>query len=212
MGYPILIIKKIKTTELSKTEEHEKNTYTKKINDIILGLNVKKKIRKDAIVLCQCYITCNKEFFIDKTEVEIKDFFASSATFLSKKFGEENIISQVIHFHDSPHMHFNFVPIVNGRLCAKDLFKKKDLYKLHDDFWRHNQLNNYRLSRDKNSYEKNDIKKTINKLDFNFSDIRVSEKTDKTSGQKFIVMTPDDFNKIKEKFKEYEAIIKKIKV
>ena len=57
----------------------------------------------------------------------------------------------------TPHMHVNFVPVADGKVCYVDLFTEKpqksrrrkggQLTALHDDFLKHNQNKGYQLQR-----------------------------------------------------------------
>jgi hypothetical protein len=56
--------------------------------------------------------------------------------FFANKYGKENIISAVVHMDETtPHLHLNIVPIVNGKLCSKDLFDKTKLSILQTEFY-----------------------------------------------------------------------------
>lgn len=132
--------------------------YTKKVNEIIGQLNLKRAVRKDAIVMCQCLVTSNKSFFENMSFEDQKNFFQKSFNFIADRYGLENVISATLHLDEAtPHLHINFVPVTSdGRLCAKDLFKKQDLFKLHDDFYIFNKKNGYGLERgeSKNEFQK----------------------------------------------------------
>lgn len=53
----------------------------------------------------------------------------------AERYGEENIISAIVHIDETnPHMHLNLIPVLNGRLCSKQLFDRKALRELQSDF------------------------------------------------------------------------------
>lgn len=53
----------------------------------------------------------------------------------AERYGEENIISAVVHMDETnPHMHLNLIPVLDGRLCSKQLFDRKALRELQTDF------------------------------------------------------------------------------
>ena len=75
------------------------------------------------------------EFFKNLTPAEQEDFFAQCTRYFANNYGEENIISAVVHNDETtPHLHLNLMPIRNGRLCCKDLFNRTELTKLQTDF------------------------------------------------------------------------------
>lgn len=120
-------------------------------------LDLKRGIRKDAVVMAQVLVTADRAFF-DRLQEETKesamnaayecyatgmpfsescmeyknrtkDFFRDAYEFLAERYGRENIISATVHMDEStPHMHFNFVPVTkDGRLCAKEVLSKATL-------------------------------------------------------------------------------------
>jgi hypothetical protein len=123
--------------------------FTEKVSERIKALNLKKAVRHDAVVMCQCLITSGHEFFDGMPKEKQDKFFKDAFDFICHRYGRQNIISATVHFDErTPHMHVNFVPVTSdGRLCAKDLFKKKDLSLLHDDFYRFNKARGYDLER-----------------------------------------------------------------
>lgn len=98
-----------------------------------------KSIRKDAIKLCSWVITVPD----DLPEEKYKDFFQTSYEWFCKRHGKQNVITSAVHLDEtSPHMHFQFVPIVTSydeqdnpieRLCAKNLEIDETLSKSHRD-------------------------------------------------------------------------------
>ncbi len=53
----------------------------------------------------------------------------------AERYGEENIISAVVHMDETnPHMHLNLIPVLDGRLCSKQLFDKQALRELQTVF------------------------------------------------------------------------------
>ena len=67
--------------------------------------------------------------------MEQEKFFADCTRYFSDRYGEENIISAVVHMDETtPHLHLNLIPIAEGKLCAKQLFDRKALQDLQTDF------------------------------------------------------------------------------
>ena len=116
----------------------QNQNFNRAIKERISQLNLKRAVRKDAIVMVQCLVTSDRSFFENLSEDETKQFFQKSYEFLCQKYGNENVISATVHMDEkTPHMHFNFVPVTDdGRLSAKSIFRyRSDLGKLHDDFY-----------------------------------------------------------------------------
>ncbi len=110
-------------------------SYTEFINKRIEQLNLPTKPRKDAVLMASFVIGSDGEFFKGLSREQQEDFFAECTWYFADKYGEENIISAVVHNDETtPHLHLNLMPIRNGRLCCKDLFNRTELTKLQTDF------------------------------------------------------------------------------
>ena len=110
-------------------------SYWDKINKELTTLQSNRKIRKDAVYICSC-VLASPEFFEGKTLFEQRQFFTDYANFFAEKYGEKNIVSAVVHMDETTsHMHLNFIPIINGRLCAKELCNRK-LSQLQTEIWK----------------------------------------------------------------------------
>lgn len=102
----------------------------------IQSLELKKSVRKDAVVMCQALITSDYEFFKDLSKEKQSQFFNKSFEFLQKKFDKYNILSATVHLDEkTPHMHVNFVPVIDGKLSAKELLTPNSLRELQTDFY-----------------------------------------------------------------------------
>ena len=110
-------------------------TYTEFINNRLRELNLSP--RKDAVVMNSFVVGSDKTFFDKLSKMQRYIFFENCAKFFAERYGEENIISAVVHLDETtPHMHLNLMPITsNGRLCSKQLFDKPQLQKLQTDFY-----------------------------------------------------------------------------
>lgn len=98
------------------------------------------KMRKDSVVMQDSICTASPEFFQGKTSNETSFFFRRAYEFYANTFGEENIISAVVHMDEkTPHMHICFVPITkDGRLSSKTIIGgPQGLVKLQDMFYEH---------------------------------------------------------------------------
>lgn len=97
-----------------------------------------KSIRKDAVKLCSWILTVPK----DLPKQKQADFFKYGYEFLYKRYhgNGENVITASVHLDETtPHMHFQFIPIVMDtkggfeKLCAKNLETRTSLAKVHQE-------------------------------------------------------------------------------
>ena len=110
-------------------------SYTQFINDKIEALDLPTKVRKDAVLMCSFVVGSDREFFGRLSPSEQQQFFVDCTRFFAERYGEDNIISAVVHMDETtPHLHLNLIPIADGRLCAKQLFDRNELQKLQSDF------------------------------------------------------------------------------
>lgn len=98
--------------------------YTEFINKRLKELGLKP--RKDAVVMNSFVVGSDKAFFDSLPKMQQYSFFSDCAKFFEERYGQENVISAVVHLDETtPHMHLNLIPITpDGRLCSKDLFDK----------------------------------------------------------------------------------------
>lgn len=104
-------------------------SYPKRIEKIIDEQHTsKRKVRHDAVRL----ITTTLELGGDirnKSEKEQVEFLLATYDYLKNEYGEHNIVHASIHVDETcPHLHFDFVPIKDGSLNAKNVVgNKKDM-------------------------------------------------------------------------------------
>ena len=124
--------------------------FYRAVKERIEQLDLKKAVRKDAVVMAQVLVTSDGLFFDDLkpqiipnceysdmpwlqktewTEDKAKPFFEAAYNFLAERYGRENVISATVHMDErTPHMHFNFVPVTaDGRLSAKSILTRESL-------------------------------------------------------------------------------------
>lgn len=96
--------------------------------------------RANVNVMCDWVVTAPE----DLTEEELPVFFDECYKFLNTRYGKDNLISAPVHMDEtSPHLHYNFVPVVkdkkNGKLklSAKECITRKDLNTFHTDLTKH---------------------------------------------------------------------------
>ena len=110
--------------------------YLSFIDERIKQLSPKRKIKDDAVLITSFILGSVKEFFERITAEQQKQFFADCTDFFSERYGKENVVSAVVHLDEStPHLHFNLMPVTDGRLCAKVLFDRTALLDLQTDFY-----------------------------------------------------------------------------
>lgn len=96
--------------------------------------------RANVNVMCDWVVTAPE----DLTEEELPPFFDECYKFLNARYGKENVISAPVHMDEtSPHLHYNFVPVVKDKkkgipkLSAKECITRKDLNTFHQDLTKH---------------------------------------------------------------------------
>lgn len=127
------------------------------------GYRGKKAVRKDAVKLVSIIISSDKDFFKDMSKDEIKKFFKVSATYLTGRFGAENVVGAKVHMDEyTPHMHFTFVPLRDGKLTAKTILDRKSLIALQDELPLRLQEEGFKIDRG----QENNPVKHLEVLDF----------------------------------------------
>ncbi|MDE6691560.1 MAG: plasmid recombination protein [Clostridia bacterium] len=115
---------------------YPRQSYIEAINSRLERLELKRKIRSDAIYMNSFVITSDGEFFKDMRAWEQHAFFEDCARFFMDKYGYENVLSAVVHMDETtPHLHLNIVPINDGRLSSKSLFDRWKLAQLQTELW-----------------------------------------------------------------------------
>lgn len=104
---------------------YPKSSYMEFINERISTLPLKRKVRSDAVLMCSFIIGSDGNFFIGLTPSERQQFFKEATEYFVERYGEENIISAVVHVDETtPHLHLNLIPIADNKLSAKQLFTR----------------------------------------------------------------------------------------
>ena len=110
-------------------------TYLSYIDKRISELAPKRKIKDDAVLINSFILGSDGAFFSTLSQEQQEDFFRDCTMFFAERYGEENIISAIVHVDETnPHLHLNLIPALNGRLCSKQLFDRKALRSLQSDF------------------------------------------------------------------------------
>lgn len=90
------------------------------------GYRGTRKVRKDAVRLVEGIVTASPEFFEGASAEEVRDFFEDALGFCREEFGESNLVHFTVHMdEETPHAHFGFVPLKDGKLSWKGFFPDK---------------------------------------------------------------------------------------
>lgn len=100
------------------------------------GYSGARKVRKDAVRLVEGIVTASPEFFEGASAEEVRGFFDDAIEFCREEFGESNMVHFTVHMdEETPHAHFGFVPLRDGKLSWKGFFPDKAaLGKMQDRF------------------------------------------------------------------------------
>lgn len=99
--------------------------------------DLKRKVRKDAVVLVDGMMTASPEWFKDHSYDEAMAFFRDGLDFIQNRFGKENVFYYTIHRDETTlHAHFGFTPIKDGSLSWKKFFPNRQaLTEFQDQFY-----------------------------------------------------------------------------
>lgn len=90
------------------------------------GYSGTRKVRKDAVRLVEGIVTASPEFFEGASDEEVREFFDDAFEFCREEFGESNMVHFTVHMdEETPHAHFGFVPLRDGKLSWKGFFPDK---------------------------------------------------------------------------------------
>lgn len=186
----------------------ESINYNKKVQEIIENKVItNRKIRKDAVRMCNFIITSDKNFF-EKLSLEEQDqFFKKSYEFFKERYGEDKIVSAMVHLDEAtPHMHLALVPVIENKLSAKRLFDRKELLAIQKEYPDFIQKEGFDIQRGQEGSDKKHLttqefkKKKIKELDQGI------EKRNKAI-KKFDMEYPE---LLAEKQKEIDGVIERL--
>lgn len=102
-----------------------------------------KKRRKDAVHSFEVLISASPDWWPENWKEMSKDEFGKTDCFMylveaanamQNRFTKENFIGAAIHLDEAtPHMSIVFVPIINNKLCAKEILTKRVLQDLQTE-------------------------------------------------------------------------------
>jgi hypothetical protein len=166
LAYAILRFGKLKSIgEISSSGRHndrsrETPNANKSIsNDVLHGEPEKSylesfqemtkdiKIRKNAVLAIECFMSASPEASFLKNENSLKEWAYESIAWLKKEFGENNIIKSHLHLDEStPHLHTIIIPLKDNKLNCKYYLGGRDkLRKLQTNY--HKVVAKYGLDR-----------------------------------------------------------------
>jgi hypothetical protein len=197
---------------------------------------VQRKPRANSVVLSEFVVTASPDYMNSLSFEEQKRYFESSLKFIQERYGKQNTLYAMVHMDEAtPHMHIGVMPITeDNRLSAKDIFTKKELVSLQQDFPLEMRENGFDVERGEGSErkhlspqvfkEKQDLQKEVEQLECVKVHVKkqvistqeelkrvtnqVEQQMDtlKLVNQQFIVLE----KKLKEKKKEYDVFSEKI--
>src|SRR5699024_11274840 len=88
--------------------------------------------RKDAVLVNELLVTSDRDFFERLDPGEQKRFFEESYKLFSERYGKQNIAYATVHNDEqTPHMHLGVVPMRDGKLQGKNVFKDRKSTRLN---------------------------------------------------------------------------------
>ena len=116
-----------------------------------------KGVRQNAVRMVEGTVQLSGKV-LDQPEEKQIELLKDSFEYLQDTFGKENFVSAVIHLDETtPHLHFDFVPIEDGRLTAKTIISPNRLRKYQADFLKHLQDNYSDLNFQRGTGETNEL-------------------------------------------------------
>lgn len=129
--------------DMSRTSENyclvSCDNYRQAVSQTVKAFASKTRtIRKDAVVCCNFIVTSDEQTIKSMSLEQQRAFFEDSVKWFSDRYGKENIVNATVHMDEiTPHLHIGIVPITSdGRLCAKDLFNKREMSAIQTEFVR----------------------------------------------------------------------------
>lgn len=148
------------------------------------GYSGERKVRKDAVKLVEGIVTASPEFFELADDDKVREFFDDAYRFCCDEFGESNMVHFTVHMdEETPHAHFGFVPLRDGKLSWKEFFPNKmALGKMQDRFYgRVGAL--YGLSRGEKRGDGEPVKRHKSVAEYKAENRRVQSELDEKAEQ-----------------------------
>ena len=120
-----------------------------------------KGVRQNAVRMVEGTVQLSGRV-LDEPEERQVEILKDSFEYLQDVFGKDNFVSAVIHLDEThPHLHFDFVPIEDGRLTAKTIISPDRLRKYQSDFLKHLQDDNPDLNFQRSNGQYNGLPQEI---------------------------------------------------
>lgn len=148
------------------------------------GYSGERKVRKDAVKLVEGIVTASPEFFELADDDKVREFFDDAYRFCCDEFGESNMVHFTVHMdEETPHAHFGFVPLRDGKLSWKEFFPNKmALGKMQDRFYgRVGAL--YDLSRGEKRGDGEPVKRHKSVAEYKAENLRIQAELDEKAEQ-----------------------------
>ena len=133
------------------------NSYVHAVKERVkCAIESGQKIKKDAVHLCSVLVSSDRAFFDQLQPEEQKKFFQTAKDALENQFGSQNTIAAPVHLDENtPHMHFQFVPIgADGKLLAKKVVDRTALRKIQEELPKALQRAGFKIERGVSREEK----------------------------------------------------------
>ena len=137
--------------------QREGNSYVHAVKERVkCAIEGGQKIKKDAVYLCSVLVSSDRAFFDQLQPEEQKKFFQTAKDALENQFGSQNTIAAPVHLDENtPHMHFQFVPIgADGKLLAKKVVDRTALRKIQEELPKALQRAGFKIERGVSREEK----------------------------------------------------------
>ena len=93
-----------------------------------------EKRRKNAVLSLEYLVSASPEFFKEKTPDVWRSYLREQLEMLENYYGKENIASAVLHQDEtSPHLAVQIVPLLNGKLNARELIGTREACSIIQD-------------------------------------------------------------------------------
>ena len=147
------------------------------------GYKGTRKVRKDAVRLVEGIVTASPEFFEGASAEEVMGFFEDALGFCREEFGESNMVHFTVHMdEETPHAHFGFVPLRDGKLSWKGFFPDKAALGAMQDRFHGRVGASYGLSRGEKRGDGEPVRRHKSVAEYKAESRRVQVELDEKAG------------------------------
>lgn len=95
--------------------------------ELIAQAQLKRKPQKNAAAAIEFNLSASPDWFRDRKESESRKFLEDCTDFISKKYGQVQVLHCAMHFDEkTPHAHILCVPIVRNRYTSSEFLGGRD--------------------------------------------------------------------------------------